>query len=640
MRLRVAGIWQHPRSKNFWFRMAVPGRLRVRVGKREFKFSLETTDPDLARLRHADKLGEVRALIARLESETLASIGTEADGICRRGLEALTRSNLRANDDGVTELPEAEDNVSYGMLRFLAYRTRLTWGQDHADLAELELLGDLDGPAEIRPDALPLGFIEASDQDAFVARSKALERDARYQGYANRDIARALLARRSWAAAEHEVLLVASAADALVKVRTPFYDALAERVLRYLAEHRFRFWPANIDEVVQPMAIPEGSDGSVPAEAAPTQVYRLDDVLAVWCTARGLKKDDSDKTLDEWKLAIARFIDLYGDLPLGRITRTMVTEFRDVLFNVPARAKRAIAELPVCQQVAIAAKDGLATLAPASVKKNVGAIRSLLEITTKDKEWIGRNVAEDITVAGAAYVGDERDRLTDADMRTIYGSPLMTDPDACDDTMFWIMFMAPFQGARPGEHCKLRPDDVCYEDGVPIVRIRRRRRRNQGTEAERRGQRQKTVASIRDMPLHWIIEEAGFMEFVASQKMKGAEWVFDDLVPDKYGDRYKLLSRRINKALDGLGISATDKAFYSTRHTMKRETRRKRVPEHNADQLAGHSDGRRTGRKYGQGSSIEDPKEDIDKLEFAGVDWDAVVACARARVSRRIGKTG
>jgi hypothetical protein len=42
------------------------------------------------------------------------------------------------------------------------------------------------------------------------------------------------------------------------------------------------------------------------------------------------------------------------------------------------------------------------------------------------------------------------------------------------------------------------------------------------------------------------------------------------------------------------------------------------------------------GRKYGQGMSIEDLKEDIDKLEFAGVDWDAVVACARFRVARRL----
>ena len=368
-------------------------------------------------------------------------------------------------------------------------------------------------------------------------------------------------------------------------------------------------------------------------------VQRLSDALSLWRARRGLEEGDADKAYDEWSLAVDRFIELNGDLPLDHIKRSMVTAFRDVLTGMPARPKRAIEALPMREQVAIAARDKLPTLAPPSVKKGVTAIRSLLAIALNE-EWIERNVAAGVTVEDAGYVGDERDRLTDEDMRKLYGSPLMTDPDACDDTMFWIMFMAPFQGARPGEHCKVKPADVCRDEGVPVIRIRRDRRRRV-TAADgtlQRGRRQKTEASLRDVPLHWILEEAGFLDFVAIQRERGAAWLFDDLVEDKYGDRYKLLSRRINRALDGLGIAATDKAFYSTRHTMKRETRRKRVAEHNADQLAGHSNGR-IGRKYGQGSSLEDLKEEIDKLEFAGVDWDAVVRCGQARI-RRLKPTG
>lgn len=446
-----------------------------------------------------------------------------------------------------------------------------------------------------------------------------------------------MLERRNWSAAEYEVLLIASAANALVKMRTPLYDALAERVLRYLAEHRFRFWPANIDELVTPMKVTTATEAPPAPETSPTVVRRLEDALAQWRTKRGLKPDAIDKTYDEWELAVTRFVDVHGDLPLDPITRAMVVDFRDLLTGMPSRPAKAIAALSVREQVAIAAKDGLRTLAPASIKKHITAIRSLLEIATVEQEWIAKNVAANIGVADSAYVGDERDRLSDADMRTIYGSRYLTDPDACDDTMFWIMFMAPFQGARPGEHCKLRPDDVRYEDGVPTVRIRRRRERSEDQEAAGHGTRQKTVSSIRDTPLHWILEEGDFMDFVEIQKARGAKWLFDDLKADKYGDRYKFLSRRINRILDELGVNANDKAFYSTRHTNKRETRRKRVTEQSADQIAGHADGR-VGRKYGQGMSIEDLKEDIDKLEFAGVDWDSVVACARFRVSRLLNR--
>ena len=634
MRLRVAGIWQHPRSKNFWFRMAVPARFRDRVGKREFKYSLETTDRDVARLRHADKLSEVRALLARLESEELASVSSEAQAICQRGLQVLAKSNLRENDDGVTDITAAEDNVAHGMLKFLAYRTRLTWGRDHADKAELELIGEISGPAVDDVPALPLGFVDEEDQQEFVARLDALHGNPRHQSYANRDIARALLARRSWQAAEYEVLLVASAADATVKMRTPLFEALSECVLRYLAERRFQFWPDNMGQLVAPMTIKEAAVTAPEPSASPSDARHLSDCLAQWRINRGLRPGDVHKTYDEWKLAVDRFIEVHGDIPLDRITRTMVIDFRDLIQGMPTRPAKKIATLPVRDQVAIAETKGLQTLAPASVKKHVTAIRSLLEIATVEREWIAKNVATKIEVAGSQYNGDERDRLSDADMQIIYGSRYLTDPDACSDTMFWIMFMAPFQGARPGEHCKLRPHDVLYEDGVPTVRFRNSRPGRSSGNADPAPITQKTSSSIRDVPLHWIIEEGGFMDFVALQQRRKATWLFEDLEADRYGDRYKYLSRQINAVLDELGVDASDKAFYSTRHTSKRETRRKRVSEQSSDQWHGHSDGRRVGRKYGQGLSIEDLKEDIDKLEYAGVDWDSVVACARYRVAR------
>lgn len=45
MGLRLPGPITRPESKNLWFRMAVPERLRAMIGKREIKFSLETADP-------------------------------------------------------------------------------------------------------------------------------------------------------------------------------------------------------------------------------------------------------------------------------------------------------------------------------------------------------------------------------------------------------------------------------------------------------------------------------------------------------------------------------------------------------------------------------------------------------------------
>ncbi|GGO97676.1 hypothetical protein [Stakelama pacifica] len=142
------------------------------------------------------------------------------------------------------------------------------------------MFGDISDPTENYIPAMPLGFVNEEDREAFVDRSSGLEGDPRYQSYANREIARALLARRSWQAAEYEALLVASAAKATVKMRTPLFDALSECVLRYLAEHRFQFWPKGIDQIITPMAIKEATDAAPERPASPVDVRRLSDCLA------------------------------------------------------------------------------------------------------------------------------------------------------------------------------------------------------------------------------------------------------------------------------------------------------------------------------------------------------------------------
>lgn len=184
------------------------------------------------------------------------------------------------------------------------------------------------------------------------------------------------------------------------------------------------------------------------------------------------------------------------------------------------------------------------------------------------------------------------------------------------------MVLAALQGGRPGEFCKLKPGEVLIADSVPIMRCRRTK-----------GRRQKSRPSVRDIPIHWIAIKAGVLELAQVRRSQGAEWLFDDLVPDKYGDRSKLMSRKISKALRGRGIDAQDKCFYSTRHSAKREARRRGVPEEHADQSFGHAPGK-VGRKYGQEVPADVLKVGLDELAYSSVDWDSVVACGRIRIAR------
>lgn len=636
MRLRVAGPYKPKRSSYWWFRIVVPERHRAAVGKREIKETLGTTDIDVARVKHAAKLAEVRAMFAGLGQQEVAAVDDRADKIVAMGFDALARSNARFHSeiDGF-DIGRGLDNVCYFMLRMIGFRARLDWGGEYAAQAQREELGEVD--IDLLPMVQPAStdaFATFAHRDAVTESIAVFESSVTYQGAAFREMARAHLAAKDWNAVAFEAQIVAQAAGSALKPKGRLFDAIADRILHRLIDHRFDHWPANGDTMIDPMMTAMAAYLPSPGDVEPGESARtLTEALAVWKKNRGIDLALPDKTTDEWQSALDRFRELAGTEDVAAITRRMVKTFLADVAQLPSRPKKAIGDLPLREQIAAAQAAKLPTLSAPTVGKHLAATRSLLAVAV-DEEWITANPAAGLSVEGAKHTGTERDHFSDEDMRRIYTAPLMTDPDACSDTVFWILLLGPFHGSRPGEHCKLKPREVVRNDGEWVMRFRNDRKRRGASDApETRPRRQKTEQSVRDVPIHWIVIEAGFLDWVALQIERGEDWVFGDLVADKYGDRYKYLSREINDAIRALGIDDPDKSFYSTRHNFKREGRRARVSEHELDQVTGHASVN-VGRKYGQGTPIDALKESIDRLEFRSVPWDAVVACAHRRLVR------
>jgi integrase len=127
----------------------------------------------------------------------------------------------------------------------------------------------------------------------------------------------------------------------------------------------------------------------------------------------------------------------------------------------------------------------------------------------------------------------------------------------------------------------------------------------------------------RDIPLHPILLRAGFLEFVQRQRESGADWLFPDLKPNKYGKRTYRVSRLFAAYLKQLGITDDEKVFHSFRHSIRRILRG-RAPEEMVDLICGHSDGK-TGRRYGRGADMRPLDEVIRLIDYGGADWDRVV---------------
>lgn len=83
MVLAMSRPFKHPRTGIYWFRKRVPADLVQTVGRVEITGSLDTRDPDEAKARIIEKLGELERRWANLRSSPQALTEREAHGLAR-----------------------------------------------------------------------------------------------------------------------------------------------------------------------------------------------------------------------------------------------------------------------------------------------------------------------------------------------------------------------------------------------------------------------------------------------------------------------------------------------------------------------------------------------------------------------------
>jgi len=214
--------------------------------------------------------------MARLDGTETIAVNDHAEKLIQQGFESLAQANIVHHaQDHRFDLPRGIENVTYAMLRMLAFRTQLEWGGTYAEAAQRTELGDVDGHAGLP--SLPLAidaFATSAHRDAASLAIKLFEGQPQFQGAAFREIARAFLTARNWAVVNFEVLIIAQAAGFAVKSKGALYDAMAERVLRRLAEHRFTHWPTGIDLLLSPVASAIAQNG-LPVIATAEQNHAL-----------------------------------------------------------------------------------------------------------------------------------------------------------------------------------------------------------------------------------------------------------------------------------------------------------------------------------------------------------------------------
>jgi len=171
-----------------------------------------------------------------------------------------------------------------------------------------------------------------------------------------------------------------------------------------------------------------------------------------------------------------------------------------------------------------------------------------------------------------------RERLDDTDLLKIFTHPTYSEHEYKHVYQYWLPLIALHSGMRMNEICQLRPRDIVEEDGILIMQV----------VEDGEDMSVKTDAGIRRIPVHSMLLQLGFGEYLLSRQKN--EWLFDGLPAGKDGRHSANASRWFCRFRPKVDMTERGKDFHSFRHTIIDDLKQGEVNYHVLKSLVGHSD--------------------------------------------------
>lgn len=308
----------------------------------------------------------------------------------------------------------------------------------------------------------------------------------------------------------------------------------------------------------------------------------LDDLFKTWQFA---EPNREMKTVAKYKYILNNLKEQLGNKNVRLITAIDANNFREYLNDKGNSAKTVKDKLKVLKAIFDRSKRNRL------IKENPFDIDLTSTTTRHDKPRI-------------SYANEE--------LNIILNSPLFSENErpkgGAGEASVWVIALAYATGARLEEICQLRISHVKTADSIPYLHI---------TNLDEEGNvvgKIKNKSSIRNIPIHNSLIDAGFLRYVSNLK---TEFLFSDLKPDTFASRggnwSKWYSRYVRKTL---GITNRKKTFHSFRHTFKDLCLGANLGgEEIAEALLGHSTTNKN-YKYGSGYNLIQLNSYIQNIKF------------------------
>lgn len=350
------------------------------------------------------------------------------------------------------------------------------------------------------------------------------------------------------------------------------------------------------------------SPGGSPSAECSAPAVSLSEVQEHYLVEVERAESWTTKTKEENLATFSSFISIVGDLPIDKIDRRTLSEFKSVIMKLPTNMNNMKQYKGKSIQEVIAMNPEK-TLAVGTVNKYLIRLGGLFNYAVRNG-YMQSNPAAGQQIKRQKRADQERPQYTLEDLKKIFHSEEYMQDKHQHDYCHWTPLIALYSGCRREEICQLHLEDIrqiTSEAGqaVWVFDIN-----------EKHEKKLKTPSSERLVPIHpKLIHEHGLLEYVEKLKAKGEQRLFPEL-QHKQNGYGETVSKWFGKYKKKCGIE-DGKTFHSFRHTFITHLKHKQVDPFMIHELDGHSINSETMGRYGKRYTPEILlKEAILKIDY------------------------
>ncbi len=333
--------------------------------------------------------------------------------------------------------------------------------------------------------------------------------------------------------------------------------------------------------------------------------HSLKAVIEEYCEERVKGGNWTEKTTQEYKAQYELLIEVINERPIESVGPDDARYFKKTIQRLPAnRKKKPLYRDKSVNELLHMKLPDEDLLSVTKINQCLGRVSSLFTWAQKNA-YVVSNPFHGLKIKKKVADAESRLPFENGDLDKLFTTPVFQAGDFKHPYYYWLPLIALYTGARIEEICQVYLSDIYEEQGLWVIRI--------STFEE--GQKVKTSAGKRVIPIHGRLIELGLIEHVESLRKKKRERLFPELKKGRDGYSQNA-SKWFGRYKKKCGVTDKRKVFHSFRHTVIDYLKQRHVEEALIKALVGHKDDSITTGLYGNKYTPKSLQPIVEKLEF------------------------